>query len=72
MFEHNAPKGLDDAQTRAQVMDPLKEIVRTLKLTPLAGTFAYEACDDSSDPVFRGGSGGSFEPVGCAQSETSP
>ena len=64
-----APKGPDDTQTRAQVMEPLKALVAALKLEPVAGTFAFESCDDNGDPPFRGGSGATFAPVGGAADE---
>jgi hypothetical protein len=64
-----APKGPDDTQTRAQVMDPLKALVAALKLDPVAGTFAFDSCDDNGDPPFRGGSGATFMPVGVTADE---
>jgi hypothetical protein len=65
----SAPKGPDDTQTRAQVMDPLKALVAALKLDPVAGSFAFDSCDDNGDPPFRGVAGATFSPVGDAADE---
>jgi hypothetical protein len=45
---------LSDEKTKAQVVDPAKEIARTAQLQDITGGFAFEACNDQGEPPYRG------------------
>jgi hypothetical protein len=45
---------LSDEQTKAQVVDPAKQITTIAKLQNVSGVFGWESCNDQGDPPFRG------------------
>ncbi|BBX96782.1 hypothetical protein AWC15_17980 [Mycobacterium lacus] len=45
---------LSDEQTRAQVIDPAKQIAKVAGLPDVSGVFGWESCNDQGDPPFRG------------------
>lgn len=53
---------LSDDQTRAQVIDPAKQIVTTAALQNVSAVFGWESCNDQGDPPFRGRVDVSFDP----------
>ena len=59
MFPHDRRSELDgpeltDTQTRAQVVDPAKQIVRAAGLQGLSAAFRFESCNDQNEAPFRG------------------
>ena len=71
MFGHNPDhpaNPLTDEQTRAQVIDPAKQIAKTAGLQNVSGVFGWESCNDQGDPPFRGRLDVSFDvPAGSDQ-----
>lgn len=53
---------LSDDQTRAQVVEPTKQIVTTAALQNVSGIFGWESCNDQGDTPFRGRVDVSFDP----------
>lgn len=53
---------MSDDQTRAQVIDPAKQIVTTAALQDVSGVFGWESCTDQGDLPFRGRVDVSFDP----------
>jgi hypothetical protein len=45
---------LSDEQTKAQVVNPAKEIARANALQRITGGFSFEACNDQREPPYRG------------------
>jgi hypothetical protein len=45
---------LSDEQTKAQVIDPAKQIAKVAGLQDVSGVFGWESCNDQGDPPFRG------------------
>jgi hypothetical protein len=57
---------LSDEQTRAQVVDPARQIATIAKLQNVSGVFGWESCNDQGDPPFRGRVDMSFDvPAGA-------
>lgn len=53
---------LSDADTRSQVIDPLKALVRSMKLDVVLASFAFESCNDQNEAPFRGRSNANVAP----------
>ncbi|MGV0837151.1 hypothetical protein [Mycolicibacterium thermoresistibile] len=51
---------LSDEETRAQVVEPVKRIVRTAGLQDVTGSFRFDSCNDQTEPPFRGVAGVRF------------
>lgn len=65
MFPHDRRAELDgseltDEQTRAQVVEPAKQIVKLAALQGVTGSFRFDSCNDQGEPPFRGVAGVSF------------
>jgi hypothetical protein len=45
---------LTDDQTKAQVIDPAKQIVATANMQGVTGAFSYASCNDQGDPPYQG------------------
>jgi hypothetical protein len=45
---------LSDEQTKAQVIEPAKQIAKAAGLQDVSGVFGWESCNDQGDPPFRG------------------
>ncbi len=57
---------LSDEQTKAQVLDPARQIATIANLQNVSGVFGWESCNDQGDPPFRGRVDMSFDvPAGA-------
>lgn len=45
---------MSDEQTKAQVIEPAKQIVAVAKLDGVSGAFSFASCNDQGDPPFQG------------------
>ena len=45
---------LSDDQTRAEVIDPAKQIAKVAHLENVSGVFGWESCNDQGDPPYKG------------------
>lgn len=45
---------LSDEQTKAQVLEPARQIATVASLQNVSGVFGWESCNDQGDPPFRG------------------
>ncbi|UGT95018.1 hypothetical protein KN246_16715 [Mycobacterium intracellulare] len=45
---------MSDDQTKAQVIEPAKQIVAAAKLEGVSGAFSFASCNDQGDPPFQG------------------
>lgn len=45
---------MSDDQTRAQVIEPARQIVAAAKLDGVSGAFSFASCNDQGDPPFQG------------------
>ena len=45
---------VSDEQSRAQVVDPARQVVKAAKLEITYATFAWESCNDQGDPPYHG------------------
>ncbi|VBA51756.1 hypothetical protein [Mycobacterium pseudokansasii] len=52
---------LSDEQTKAQVVNPAKQISRTANLQNVSAVFGWESCNDQGDPPYRGRADISFD-----------
>lgn len=59
MFPHDRRAELDgpelnDEQTRAQVVEPAKQIVQAAQLHDFTASFRFESCNDQNEAPYRG------------------
>lgn len=59
MFPHDRRNELDgpelsDEQTRAQVVEPAKQLVRAADLHDFTASFRFESCNDQNEAPYRG------------------
>lgn len=51
---------LTDEQTRAQVVEPARQIVQAAGLQDFTASFRFESCNDQNEPPYRGLAGVTF------------
>ena len=52
-FDH-PENALSDEQTRAQVVDPVVQVVRAVALDDVTAGFSFGSCNDQGEPPFQG------------------